>query len=73
MLMNTITLKTTENKESQTETVGWVDHFFKHRRGKRGVWRYSIDYRGRGSSLDQYEIRYNAKLVRFEGTLTFTE
>lgn len=66
-------LKTPENKESKTETVGWVDGFFKHQPNKRGIWKYSIDYRGRGGALDQYEIRYNAKQERFEGTLTFNE
>ncbi len=66
-------LKTTEDKKPHWETVGWVDHLFQQRRNKRGGWKYSIDYRGRGGSLDQYEIRYNAKLERFEGTLTFTQ
>lgn len=66
-------LKTTEDKKSQAETVAWVDHFFKQRPNKRGLWKYSIDYRGRGGTLDQYEIRYNAKDERFEGTLQFKE
>jgi len=66
-------LKTTEDKKPHSETVGWVDGFFKHQPNKRGVWKYSIDYRGRGGALDQYEIRYNAKQERFEGTLTFKE
>ncbi len=31
--------------------------------------RYEIDYRGRGGSLNKYEIRYNANAERFEGKL----
>lgn len=66
-------LKIKEKNESKTETVGWVDQLFKQQPNKRGVWKYEIDYRGRGGSLDQYNVRYNAKLERFEGTLTFKE
>jgi hypothetical protein len=66
-------LKTIEDKKPKAETVGWVDHLFQQRPNKRGVWKYSIDYRGRGGSQDQYKIRYNTKLERFEGTLTFQE
>ena len=66
-------LKIKDKNESKTETVGWVDQFFKQQPNKRGGWKYSIDYRGRGGSLDQYNIRYNAKQERFEGTLIFKE
>lgn len=68
-----IGLKTFADKKPKTETVDWIDHLFQYKPNKQGVWKYSIDYRGRGGSLDQYEIRYNAKQERFEGTLTFKE
>ncbi len=66
-------LKIKNKNESKTETVGWVDHLFKQQPRKRGVWKFEIDYRGRGGSLDQYNVRYNTKLERFEGTLIFRE
>ena len=34
-----------------------------------GSWKYEIDYRGRGGSLDKYEIRYDKQAERFEGKL----
>ena len=68
------TVLTTKNKkETKTETLGWVDYLFSKQAIKNGVWKYDIDYRGRNGTLDQYNIRYNAKQERFEGTLTFKE
>lgn len=68
------TVLTTKNKkETKTETLGWVDYLFSKQAIKNGVWKYEIDYRGRNGTLDQYNIRYNAKQERFEGTLTFKE
>lgn len=67
------TVLKTVGGQSKSETVDWVDHLFNKQPITRGVWKYSIDYRGRGGTLDQYEIRYNPKLERFEGTLTFKE
>ena len=54
-------------------SLGWVDYLFSKQAIKNGVWKYEIDYRGRNGTLDQYNIRYNAKQERFEGTLTFKE
>jgi hypothetical protein len=34
-----------------------------------GSWKYEIDYRGRGGSLDKYEIHYDKQAERFEGKL----
>jgi hypothetical protein len=64
-------IKTSETHK--TDTAGWVDYLFNKQPTKRGVWKYNIDYRGRGGQIHQYEIRYNAKLERFEGTLTFKD
>ncbi|MBL8205094.1 MAG: hypothetical protein JNM09_12750 [Blastocatellia bacterium] len=68
-----IVLTTKEKTTAKTETLWWVDYLFSKQANKNGVWKYEIDYRGRGGALDQYEIRYNAKQERFEGTLTFKE
>lgn len=66
-------LTTRDKTTSKTETLWWVDYFFSKQATKNGVWKYEVDYRGRNGTLDQYEIRYNAKQERFEGALTFKE
>jgi hypothetical protein len=45
----------------------WVDYLFSKKPTAPRYWKYEIDYRGRGGTLDQYEIRYNPQLERFEG------
>ena len=47
----------------------WVDYLFGRKPDKEGVWRYEIDYRGRGGTLDRYEFRYDRKRELFYGTL----
>ncbi len=60
----------TELKTSEgTSKEFWVDYLFGHKPDKQGVWQYQIDYRGRGGSLDKYEIRYDRKREMFYGTL----
>ncbi|MBS1792962.1 MAG: hypothetical protein JSS81_03865 [Acidobacteria bacterium] len=46
----------------------WVDYLFGQRPVKPGVWKYQIDYRGRGGALEKYEIRYDRKKEMFYGT-----
>lgn len=55
--------------ERTTETMYWVDYLFSKKPVRRGYWKYQIDYRGRDGSLETYEIRYNARRERFEGTI----
>jgi hypothetical protein len=50
----------------------WVDYLFSRKQTAPGFWKYEIDYRGRGGSLDRYEVRYNMQAERFEGTFTST-
>jgi hypothetical protein len=50
----------------------WVDYLFAREPVVAGRWSYEIDYRGRGGSLDKFEIRYNPGLERFEGEVTRT-
>ena len=49
----------------------WLDYLFVQEPVAPGRWKYEIDYRGRGGTLDKYEIRYNPTLERFEGTVTY--
>ena len=63
----------TEYKGKKTAGVfKWVDYLFSKEQTAPGRWKYEIDYRGRGGSLDSYEVRYNSSAGRFEGTLTQT-
>ncbi len=48
----------------------WADYLFNQKPQRTGYWKYEIDYRGRGGSLDKWEVRYNAAREQFEGTLT---
>ncbi|HWS53538.1 MAG TPA: hypothetical protein VN228_05405 [Pyrinomonadaceae bacterium] len=50
----------------------WVDYLFAREPARPGRWNYEIDYRGRGGSLDGFEIRYNPSLERFEGKVART-
>jgi hypothetical protein len=45
----------------------WVDYLFSIEPCASGFWRYEIDYRGRGGSLDTYQIKYNPRREQFEG------
>jgi len=56
----------TGNQKS-TRTAFWVDYLFTQRPDSTGVWKYSIDYRGRGGTLDAYEVRYRPAEEKFSG------
>lgn len=51
----------------------WADYLFGQKVNKQGVWKYQIDYRGRGGSLDKYTFRYDKAKEKFFGTLVSTE
>ncbi|HEX8338019.1 MAG TPA: hypothetical protein VF621_14885 [Pyrinomonadaceae bacterium] len=53
-----------------TESLNWVDYLFGRGQAGPGRWKFEVDYRGRGGTLDSYEVRYNAEAERFEGTVT---
>lgn len=52
------------------EVLDWVDYLFAKEPTGPGRWKYEIDYRGRGGTLDSYEVHYNPAAERFEGTMT---
>lgn len=68
-----IRLEVTSGKEHSVTTLDWCDYLFAQKPRAPGLWKYCIDYRGRGGSLDMYEIRYNPQKVIFEGSLVSTE
>jgi hypothetical protein len=58
--------------EKTTRVHNWVDYLFSKGPAAPGLWKFEIDYTGRGGSLDAYEVRYNSQAERFEGHLTHT-
>jgi hypothetical protein len=60
--------RTLHGKQTK-ENLTWVDYLFSKTPARAGYWKYEIDYRGRGGSLDKYEVRYNRAKERFEATL----
>lgn len=52
-----------------TESLNWADYLFSREAAGPGRWKFEIDYRGRGGTLDSYDVRYNAAAERFEGTV----
>jgi hypothetical protein len=68
-----VSLAVTDSKgKKSTEVLDWADYLFAKEPTSPGRWKYEIDYRGRGGSLDSYEVHYNAAAERFEGTMTST-
>lgn len=66
-----VSLVVTDGAGKKTaQSLTWADYLFAKGPAAPGRWRYEIDYRGRGGSLDKYEIRYNPSLERFEGSVT---
>ena len=57
------------SKHSKSVTF-WGDYLLSSKPVRPGHWKYEIDYRGRGGSLDKWEVRYNPTREQFEGTLT---
>jgi hypothetical protein len=48
----------------------WMDYLFTKEPESPGLWKYEIDYRGRGGTLDKHEIRYDAARESFYGKVT---
>jgi hypothetical protein len=56
-------------KKRSISTEYWTDYLFSKKPTSPGSWKYEVDYRGRGGSLDKYEIHYDKQAERFEGKL----
>lgn len=64
----------TELKTSEgTAKRFWIDYLFGQKPDKKSVWKYEIDYRGRGGALEKFEIRYDKEKEMFYGTRTSIE
>jgi hypothetical protein len=67
-----VSLAVTDSQgKKTTEVLDWVDYLFSQEPTAPGLWKFEIDYRGRGGTLDSYEVHYNPSAERFEGTATF--
>ncbi|PWT91028.1 MAG: hypothetical protein C5B55_08730 [Blastocatellia bacterium] len=65
-----VRLEEIEGTKHSTTTTMWADYLLAKKPLSPGLWKYEVDYRGRGGSLDHWEIRYNAAKEQFEGTVT---
>lgn len=68
VIQYSISLEVKGDEKQSTEVSHWCDYLFSEKPKAPGYWKYEIDYRGRGGSLYEYEIRYNARREMFEGT-----
>ncbi len=64
-----IQLEVTEDGKQGPWNTFWADYLFTKYPRRPGQWKYEVDYRGRGGSLDKWEVKYNAAKEHFEGTL----
>ena len=67
-----VVLEATAEGEKTTQALNWVDYLFGKEQTAPGRWEYEIDYRGRGGTLDSYDVRYDAAAGRFVGSVTRT-
>lgn len=63
---------TKENGEAEHEISRWLDYLFIREPTKPGHWHYEIDYRGRGGTLNQYEITYHPRREEFVGKVLWS-
>jgi len=64
-----INITATESGKRSTETLLWADYLFDRKAERPGHWKYEIDYRGRGGSLDKWSVNYNPAKEQFEATV----
>lgn len=64
-----VKLDVVEGTKHSERVSPWADYLFNQKPRRPGYWKYEIDYRGRGGSLDNWEVRYNSAREKFEGTL----
>ena len=58
-----------KNARGKAASRAWVDYLFWEKPAQAGYWKFDIDYRGRGGTLDSYEVRYDSAAEKFSGTL----
>jgi hypothetical protein len=64
-----VSLETEYAGKKTTDVLNWVDYLFSREPSGPGRWKFEVDYTGRGGTLDSYDVRYDARAERFEGTV----
>jgi hypothetical protein len=64
-----VSLETEYAGKKTTDGLNWVDYLFSRAPVGPGRRKFEIDYRGRGGTLDSYDVRYDERAERFEGTV----
>jgi len=59
-----------EQGKRATTTWLWADYLLVNKPQRPGYWKYEVDYRGRGGSLDKWDVHYNQTKEQFEGTVS---
>jgi hypothetical protein len=67
-----LSLETEYDGRKTTDVLNWVDYLYSKQAATPGRWKFEIDYRGRGGTLDSYDVRYDAGAERFVGSVTRT-
>jgi hypothetical protein len=62
-----ISVEYEEGGKRSSEVRFWMDYLFTKKPESPGLWKYDVDYRGRGGTLDKHEIRYDAAREVFYG------
>jgi len=66
-------LSYTDSKgKRSSKTEHWVDYLFSKEPTSPGLWKFEVDYRGRGGAIARYEVHYDKEAERFEGKLVET-
>ncbi len=67
-----LSLESEYGGKKTTDVLNWADYLFSKGPTAPGRWKFEIDYRGRGGTLDSYDVRYDAAAERFVGAVTRT-
>ena len=65
-----ISLEVIDNKRVTRRTQMWADYLMSEKPDANGYWKYEVDYRGRGGSLEKWEVKYVRASEAFMGRLT---
>ncbi|MBV9960495.1 MAG: hypothetical protein JO360_18855, partial [Acidobacteria bacterium] len=68
-----ISLTAIEQGKRTVESGHWEDYLFSEKPVSPGHWKFQIDYRGRGGTLNKYDVRYDRRAERFVGTVEYVE
>jgi hypothetical protein len=55
--------------DKETNKSFWAGYLFSEKPVRKGFWKFQIDYRGRGGTLDKYEYQYDKATRTFYGTI----